>query len=208
MLMKTWNELCGSRNTPSYYPFLMFDPSQYVSWDDVDECLYRTDMKWELISPDGIKDEVPTFTSAWYGDYQETRYITHKIKKGYGFVITKYGRYNKRTNDLCREIENTLDVTSDLHIYGGHTGSHSFKPHKDETENIIIQVEGNTPWMVFDDEFNPQLNVTLYPGDAIFIPKGWYHQAKPSNTRLSMSIAMFDKSRITIDRDHLTLNPN
>ena len=99
-------------------------------------------MKWELISPDGIKDEVPTFTSAWYGDYQETRYITHKIKKGYGFVITKYGRYNRRTNDLCREIENTLDVTSDLHIYGGHTGSHSFKPHKDETENIIIQVEG------------------------------------------------------------------
>ena len=112
---------------------------KYVSWDDVDECLYRTDMKWELISPDGIKDEVPTFTSAWYGDYQETRYITHKIKKGYGFVITKYGRYNRRTNDLCREIENTLDVTSDLHIYGGHTGSHSFKPHKDETENIIIQ---------------------------------------------------------------------
>ena len=118
MLMKIWNELCGSRNTPSYYPFIMFDPSQYVSWDDVDECLYRTDMKWELISPDGIKDEVPTFTSAWYGDYQETRYITHKIKKGYGFVITKYGRYNRRTNDLCREIENTLDVTSDLHIYG------------------------------------------------------------------------------------------
>jgi ribosomal protein L16 Arg81 hydroxylase len=62
--------------------------------------------------------------------------------------------------------------------------------------------------MVFDDEFNPQLNVTLYPGDAIFIPKGWYHQAKPSSTRLSMSIAMFDKSRITIDRDHLTLKPN
>ena len=112
--------------------------------------------------------------------------------------ITKYGRYNRRTNDLCREIENTLDVTSDLHIYGGHTGSHS-KPHKDETENIIIQVEGNTPWMVFDDEFNPQLNVTLYPGDAIFIPKGWYHQANLL-AHLSMSIAMLISLELLLTR--------
>ena len=203
-----WNNVRGS--TPLYIPNFLHWPDQYVDWSIVDECLYRRDLHWEIIAPDGHKKEIPSLDSAWYGEYEDIRFVTQKVKRGYGFVITKFGRYNKLTNDLCREVEEEFSCVSDIHVYGGFGDASSFNPHRDATTNVIIQVDGQTPWVVFNDDLEPELEVTLTKGDLLYIPFQRLHQAKPSGTRLSMSIAMIppELKRITIDRGPLTMYNN
>ncbi len=203
-----WSDVRGS--TPLYIPNFLLWPDQYLDWPMVDECLHRSDLNWEIIAPDGLKREIPVLDSAWYGEYQDTRFVTQKVKRGYGFVITRYGRFNKLTNDLCREVEEEFSCVSDIHVYGGLEGASSFNAHKDNTTNAIIQVEGQTPWVVFNDDFEPELEVTLTKGDLLYIPFQKYHQAKPSGTRLSMSIACVPEElkRMTIDRGPLTMYNN
>tara|TARA_B100002019_G_C21267999_1_gene600482 strand:+ start:1197 stop:1808 length:612 start_codon:yes stop_codon:yes gene_type:complete len=197
------NDILGS-TTPLYFENFLPNLDDYVTWDDVDACLHRRDVTWQLIGDSKLRDEiVPEFASTWYGEYQDTRYVCQRIKKGYGFIIVGYGQYNPAVNELCREIEDQTGCVVDVHIYGGLNGAKSFNPHEDKTANFIVQIDGETPWKVDGLDIEP----TLKRGNALYIPSMTTHGAFPSGQRLSMSIAMYppEQRRTTIDRGPLTI---
>ena len=197
-----WNEIVGG-TTPLYFENLLSNLDDYVTWDDVDACLHRRDVAWQLIGDNGLRDViVPSFASTWYGEYQDTRYVCQRIKKGYGFIIVEYGQYNPAVNELCREIEEQTGYVVDIHIYGGLNGARSFSPHEDQTANFIVQIDGETPWKVDGLDAEP----TLKRGNALYIPSMKTHGASPNGQRLSMSIAMKPPGKgFTIDRGPLTI---
>jgi len=72
---------------------------------------------------------------------------------------------------------------SDVHIYTGHESKcRSFGPHFDLADNIIVQAQGKSRWIVANC-----LDVILHPGDAIFIPNQVVHECIPLGRRLSLS---------------------
>ena len=106
---------------------------------------------------------------------------------------------------MCIEIERSLDVCADIHVYGGRGGSPSFKTHCDNFSNFIIQCVGETHWQVYknkqtsliacknDKSINYDImevdwEGVLLPGDLLYIPNRAYHRALPDHPRLSMSI--------------------
>ena len=189
-----------------YIPQFLDKPSEYVSWKEVERCLTRDDLYWELISKDGNKKPLEQYKPFWSPvPCQDKNTIHDHIQSKESFVITGYSKTNRKAQDLCIEIERSLDVCTDIHVYGGKAESPSFKTHCDHFSNFIIQCVGETQWKVYknkqtsllacrnDKELNYDImeiewEGVLLPGDMLYIPDRAYHQAMPDRPRLSMSI--------------------
>ena len=106
---------------------------------------------------------------------------------------------------LVSDIQEVFPVACDVQILGSKaTNSKSFHSHSDRGNLFIIQAIGDTAWIVFKNRISsmlsyfynkpekevltPDLEVTLSPGDLLYIPPATYHVATPSIPRLSMSI--------------------
>ena len=87
-------------------------------------------------------------------------------------------------------------------VYLTPPGAQGFAPHYDDIEAFCIQLEGYKHWKVYpplnkretlpressadytDDDLKglePVLNVVLGPGDILYMPRGWIHQAVTTN---------------------------
>ncbi len=67
------------------------------------------------------------------------------------------------------------------------------KPHHDDIEAFVIQLEGTKQWLIYKpthelaNEYTlankeavqePLMDITLNPGDILYFPRGYIHQAK------------------------------
>ncbi len=181
----------------------------YLNWNTLDEAINNDIVEWELID-DNIqrKISIPWNVPLWTGiRQQDKQFILERVNSGNTFIILKCCILNDNLKSLVSDIQETFPVAIDIHIYGSKgTNSKSFKPHSDRPNNFIIQAEGDTDWIVYKnrannmlmwdevkyepkrEELTPALEVTLSPGDLLYIPPKAYHAAVPSMSRLSMSI--------------------
>lgn len=84
-----------------------------------------------------------------------------------------------------------------------------FAPHYDDIEAFLLQLEGSKRWRVYapletaatlprvsSEDFtrtelgNPVLDVTLERGDALFLPRGWIHEAVTSPDECSLHLTL------------------
>lgn len=100
------------------------------------------------------------------------------------------------------KLEGTLNHPVAMAVYFSPPRFQGVKPHYDTQENFLLQVEGSKHWKVYPPVFDlppvegsyatvpreklpsPICEVTLGPGDAIYIPRGFVHEGvagdKPS----------------------------
>ena len=204
-------------------------PLNYVSWEDVEYAINCSKYYVELID-NGIKKQINTCNYFWNNHFiQDKKYIFDCIKNGDTFVIHQFSTFNNNINEIVKAIEEIFPVLCDVHVYGGLTSSSkSFNPHVDIPSNFIIQIDGSTEWKIYKNygsdlikqelinsvERNSQLEidfeVTLNPGDLIYIPSRKFHAAFPSNKRISLSIPCKAKQHnellVNLDRNFYTLN--
>jgi hypothetical protein len=200
---------------PHHFKQLIKNPEDYLTWDDVETCLNNPFLyQFELIDPStNSKIQIPESRKAWIWDrtVQDKRFLFEKVNAGYGLVIMNYGFYSKKTMELLQTFENMFDINAAIHVYSGLAGEGTFGIHDDYPANFIIQTEGTTKWKIFknrlcymhrtgtmngrltDDDLDVAIDVTLEPGDALYIPSRMYHKAYPEGKRLSMSIPCWAK---------------
>lgn len=213
-----------------HFPKLIEDPSVFLTWEDVENCANNpTFYEFEMIDHDQNKVNLKRHVKAWVLDktVQDSLEIVNHINHGHTFIIMNYGFHNRNTQELLRIFENLFDIDCAIHVYGGLSGSKSFKIHDDYPSNFIIQVEGSTDWRVYKNRISSMLmtgtqqdtikhemleidlEVTLNPGDALYIPSRAYHSANPVGKRLSMSIPCWTRmpnTNQTSDRNFYRLN--
>lgn len=200
---------------PHFFKNLLPNSHELLKWADVEKCLNHPEFyNFELIDPKtSYKIDIPMHDKTWVWDrkVQDKAFMFDKFNQGYGLVITNYGSYSEKTNHLLTIFEKMFNVYAAIHVYCGLTESSSFPIHDDYPSNFIIQVEGETKWKIFNNRIssvyrtgimNGRLNeedldlaidVTLKPGDALYIPSRMYHKAYPDTKRLSMSIPLWSK---------------
>lgn len=134
-------------------------------------------------------------TQTWLSDVNTypPSIVQKEIQKYVCFLID-CSRVNDKINSVCQELENIfLGCSVDAHIYFdlNKTTNTSFGIHKDESHNLIVQMEGSSEFSIWnqnqDIKDDANCKFILEHGDAVFIPRGIYHKAESLTPRLSVS---------------------
>jgi lysine-specific demethylase/histidyl-hydroxylase NO66 len=117
-------------------------------------------------------------------------------------------------SDPVHKLLSTLEVTFGCMVganaYLTPMASQGFAPHYDDVDVFICQQEGSKRWRVYEPfaksetlprtssgDYNPEdmpkphLDTTLNPGDCLYLPRGWVHQAVTTvNTTHSLHLTV------------------
>ena len=105
--------------------------------------------------------------------------------------LSDCSRVSKKINAVCEWLEYRLKMPTDAHIYFSlNKENKSFSKHKDEAHNLIVQIEGQNRFKIYNLEDKLIIDKVLNKNDAVFIPKGYAHQAESLSKRLSISFPM------------------
>lgn len=99
----------------------------------------------------------------------------------------------------CRGLEARLEQPAQANAYFTPRRSQGLPVHHDTHEVFVLQVSGSKRWLVYEPVLelplrdqrysaqlggpgDPVLDVTLAPGDTLYLPRGWLHEAVTSET--------------------------
>jgi ribosomal protein L16 Arg81 hydroxylase len=101
--------------------------------------------------------------------------------------------------EFCRVLERELGHPAQANAYFTPREAQGLPVHHDTHDVFSLQVAGEKRWLVYapalelplkDQRFKPELgppgepvhDVLLRPGDTLYLPRGWLHEAKTSST--------------------------
>ena len=131
-------------------------------------------------------------------------------------------RVNEKVNQICKDLERTLGLPTDAHIYFNVSKNldRGFQIHWDYSHNLIVQVTGATNFKIWDIERaddtvreveeleqEPFIDVIMEPGDIVFVPVFHWHKATSLTKRCSISFpSILDVDTEMQDRNWIKLN--
>lgn len=97
---------------------------------------------------------------------------------------------------VALDMERVLGESVQVNAYAGWKTTQGFSTHWDDHDVIVLQLHGCKDWRVFpqtrefplyrDVDFDleppkaePLMQLRLQSGDALYIPRGWWHDARP-----------------------------
>lgn len=101
---------------------------------------------------------------------------------------------------FSRRVEGALSHPVAVAVYLTPPGHRGVQPHFDTQENFILQVEGTKHWKVYPAQRElppvegsylpvareklpaPLLETELHPGDVLYIPRGFVHEARATDS--------------------------
>ena len=100
---------------------------------------------------------------------------------------------------FSRELEQSLGQAVQVNAYYTPRAAQGLPVHHDTHDVFCLQVSGTKRWLVYepalelplkDQRYQPErwapgepvLDVTLAPGDTLYLPRGWLHEALTSNS--------------------------
>jgi hypothetical protein len=197
-------------------------PENILTWADVERYLNDNSHNTEItiIGDNQQKKNVyrSSETSSTPSDI-----IFDEINGGSSFILNYMERHTKGlfyASNMCSHIHNKYVTTN---IYGGiKSNSKSFYTHADSQYVLILQLDGESEWTIYGEQWNgsPEEMVcindniltvdftyTLQTGDVCYIPYRRYHRCVPLSKRLSASVsADYDTVRPDNYGDWFSLN--
>ena len=201
---------------PYYFKSLIDKPNTIVSWKDIEYCLNSNNFVFDIVDDEIQIERIETF---WEGVCQNRKSIADYINNGDGMILYNYHKH--KGIEIIKFIEDIFPTTqATSHVYFGLDGNYSFGVHYDRPSNLIIQIEGKTHWKVFNNRVSPltygnyvdeseldkEIDVIMSPGDMLYIPSFCYHQATPSEKRISLSIPIAQLWQPQLDRNEYEIN--
>lgn len=122
-------------------------------------------------------------------------------------------KHNDEVHALLSNMEHEFGcmVGSNAYLTPGGADNQGFAPHYDDIEAFILQLEGYKHWRVYAPmkkteslpressrdftekdmkKSDPVIDVELGPGDLLYMPRGWIHQANTVGKHHSLHLTM------------------
>lgn len=123
------------------------------------------------------------------------RIMLQEFQRGATIVLNGLHRRLKSLSRLCKQLEADLTQPCQANMYFTPAGSKGFAPHYDTHDVFVLQISGTKRWRVspaaiplpdetmgFDrnrvGRTRALLDCRLAPGDTLYIPRGFVHQAR------------------------------
>ena len=119
--------------------------------------------------------------------------MSEKLRDGYTLIVDAVDDMTDGVMRLAEEFERVLHESVQVNMYAGWREQQGFHRHCDTHDVIVLQVYGRKYWRVYEggrehplkDDIVPNKEApenvvwegVLEDGDALYIPRGWWHEA-------------------------------
>ncbi|KAF8777857.1 Ribosomal oxygenase 1 like protein [Argiope bruennichi] len=131
------------------------------------------------------------------------------FKDGYSIRMRNPQAYNKSLRSLCALLQEYFGNYVGVNMYLTPADSQGFPPHFDDIDAFVLQIEGTKHWKFYTpsekDELatassadldeaalgEPCMEVEVNPGDLLYFPRGFIHQARadPDTHSLHLTVS-------------------
>ncbi|CAM9167631.1 unnamed protein product [Chrysoparadoxa australica] len=141
--------------------------------------------------------------------YVSADYVWKKFKEGCSLRMPCPQKFSDTVHSLLSALEEEWGCMVGSNAYLTPAGHQGFAPHWDDVEAFILQVEGKKHWKVYaprderealprqsspnlsqNDVGEPLIEATLEPGDMLYLPRGWIHQAEAVGKKASLHVTV------------------
>jgi hypothetical protein len=124
--------------------------------------------------------------------------VLAEFEAGATIVIQGLHLNRAETAAFCRALEGAVDHPVQANAYYTPRGSQGLAVHHDTHDVFVLQIAGEKRWLVNDPVLDlplkeqryrselgepgePVIDTVLGPGDTLYLPRGWLHEAKTSD---------------------------
>jgi bifunctional lysine-specific demethylase and histidyl-hydroxylase NO66 len=124
--------------------------------------------------------------------------VLAEFEAGATIVIQGLHLNRAETATFCRALEGALGHPVQANAYYTPRGSQGLSVHHDTHDVFVLQVAGEKRWLVYEPVLElplkeqryraelggpgePVLDTVLGPGDTLYLPRGWLHEARTSD---------------------------
>ncbi len=134
-------------------------------------------------------------------------WILHERQEGATIIIDYLQRYSLPITRLARGLAADFGCTFDISAFLTPENSRGIAAHCDQMHVFILQIEGRKRWRLYGDAGpyyvvdsenlgEPTHDITLHPGELLYIPCGTIHQGSTQESAsLSLSIVQANPIR-------------
>ena len=125
--------------------------------------------------------------------------IAEEFERGATVVIQALHLHHLPVAEFCRALEADLGHPVQTNAYYTPRSAQGLPVHHDTHDVFCLQVAGEKRWLVYEPALElplkdqryseelgepgePVLDVTLTPGDTLYLPRGWLHEALTSDS--------------------------
>jgi hypothetical protein len=124
--------------------------------------------------------------------------VLAEFEAGATIVIQGLHLNRAETATFCRALEGALGHPVQANAYYTPRGSQGLAVHHDTHDVFVLQIAGEKRWLVYEpvlelplkeQRYRPELgdpgerviDTVLGPGDTLYLPRGWLHEARTSD---------------------------
>jgi hypothetical protein len=132
--------------------------------------------------------------------------LTEHLREGATLIVNSIDQMHEPATRLAEHLERVFEARVAINLYSAWKTVHGFDAHADDHDVIILQIAGRKLWKVYGQsrpreissssgdslETHAEWEALLEDGDALYIPKGWWHAAVPCNEPcLHLTVAIY-----------------
>ncbi|MGA3038252.1 MAG: cupin domain-containing protein [Vulcanimicrobiaceae bacterium] len=139
----------------------------------------------------------------------DPRVVVSYFDRGYTLVIKDGSQFSPKLQKFVNRVQQRLGFYIQTNVYFTPPKAQGFDIHHDTHDTLVMQIEGTKTWRIYDpvvqlpvetqpyskEEHGKLVNlnreVTLNPGDTLYVPHGFPHEAMTAEGKsLHVTLAM------------------
>ena len=181
-----------ARQLPGYYDALL-------SLDEVDRVLTTLDLRYPIVVLKNASRDVAPEEYTVPGDSLDVARVYQLFSEGSTVTLAYLDTLVPSLTTFCRGLEGEFSHPFQANAYLTPPGNQGAKVHYDTHDVFVLQVTGSKRWTIYgtpvelplkNQDFDPSehtpgeptLEFELCAGDAVYIPRGWAHEARSTET--------------------------